>query len=93
MSTAVSAARLGCKVALINDRPVVGGNNSSEIRVHLGGAIEIGKYPELGGCKKSSVPSRRVMHNRQAIMKIIKKWNGYKLKLMFPCFLIIGRFR
>ena len=31
------------------DRPVVGGNNSSEIRVHLGGAIEIGKYPELGG--------------------------------------------
>ena len=39
MSTAVSAARLGCKVALINDRPVVGGNNSSEIRVHLGGAI------------------------------------------------------
>lgn len=52
MSTAVSAARLGCKVALINDRPVVGGNNSSEIRVHLGGAIEIGKYPELGGCKR-----------------------------------------
>lgn len=71
MSTAVSAARLGCKVALINDRPVVGGNNSSEIRVHLGGAIEIGKYPELG-LQKSSVPSRRVMHNRQAIMKIIK---------------------
>ena len=52
MSTAVSAARLGCKVALINDRPVVGGNNSSEIRVHLGGAIEIGKYPELGGLQK-----------------------------------------
>jgi hypothetical protein len=34
---AVSAARLGLKVALIQDRPVLGGNNSSEIRVHRGG--------------------------------------------------------
>jgi len=45
---AVSAARKGLKVALVNDRPVLGGNNSSEIRVHLGGHIEIGKYPALG---------------------------------------------
>lgn len=58
MSAAVSAARLGCKVALINDRPVVGGNNSSEIRVHLGGNIEIGKYKELGGLQKEFGPSR-----------------------------------
>ena len=48
MCTAVSAARLGMKVALIQDRPVLGGNNSSEIRVHLGGKIEIGQYPALG---------------------------------------------
>ncbi len=46
--TAVSAARLGLKVALVNDRPIWGGNNSSEIRVHLGGHVEIGKYPQLG---------------------------------------------
>ena len=39
---AVTAARLGLKVALINDRPVLGGNNSSEIRVHLGGRIGVG---------------------------------------------------
>ncbi|WP_294630165.1 FAD-dependent oxidoreductase [uncultured Bacteroides sp.] len=58
ISAAVSAARLGCKVALINDRPVVGGNNSSEIRVHLGGAIEIGKYPELGGLQKEFGPEK-----------------------------------
>ncbi len=45
---AVSAARFGCKVALVNDRPVAGGNNSSEIRVHLGGRIEMGPYPALG---------------------------------------------
>jgi hypothetical protein len=52
ISAAVAAARLGCKVALINDRPVLGGNNSSEIRVHLGGRIEIGPYRELGGLQK-----------------------------------------
>jgi len=32
---AVSAARYGCKVALIQNRPVLGGNNSSEVRVGL----------------------------------------------------------
>lgn len=45
---ALSAARSGLKVALIQDRPVLGGNNSSEIRVHLGGHVQCGKYPRLG---------------------------------------------
>lgn len=52
MCAAVSAARLGLKVALIHNRPVLGGNNSSEIRVHLGGAIECDPYPELGNLIK-----------------------------------------
>lgn len=46
MCAATAAARLGCRVALVNDRPVLGGNNSSEIRVHLGGIIE--KDPTRG---------------------------------------------
>ena len=58
MSAAISAARLGLKVALINDRPVLGGNNSSEVRVHLGGRIETGIYPELGNLLKEWGPSR-----------------------------------
>lgn len=58
ISAAVSAARLGCKVALINDRPVLGGNNSSEIRVHLGGRIEAGPYTELGNLQKEFGPTR-----------------------------------
>lgn len=37
ITTAISAARLGLTVALVQDRPVLGGNNSSEVRVHLGG--------------------------------------------------------
>ena len=58
LSAAVSAARLGCKVALVHDRPVLGGNNSSEVRVHLGGRIEIGKYKELGNLQKEFGPTR-----------------------------------
>jgi len=48
MCAAVSAARLGCKVALIQNRPLLGGNNSSEVRVHLGGTIEVGENKGLG---------------------------------------------
>ncbi|HOJ39708.1 MAG TPA: FAD-dependent oxidoreductase, partial [bacterium] len=35
---ALSAARHGVKVALVHDRPVLGGACSSEMRVHIGGA-------------------------------------------------------
>jgi hypothetical protein len=45
---AISSARLGLKVALIQDRPVLGGNNSSEVRVHLGGQIRVEPYPAIG---------------------------------------------
>lgn len=45
---AVSAARLGLQVALIQDRPVLGGNNSSEVRVGLSGKINLPPYPALG---------------------------------------------
>lgn len=58
MCAAVSAARLGCKVALIHDRPQLGGNNSSEVRVHLGGRIEKQPYPELGNLIKEMGPLR-----------------------------------
>jgi FAD-dependent oxidoreductase family protein len=45
---ALSAARLGCKVALIQNRPVLGGNNSSEVRVGLSGLIYQKPYSKLG---------------------------------------------
>lgn len=46
--SAISAARLGVKVALIQNRPVLGGNNSSEVRVHLGARIRMEPWPQLG---------------------------------------------
>ncbi|MEA5127424.1 MAG: FAD-dependent oxidoreductase [Proteiniphilum sp.] len=57
-TAAISAARLGLKVALIQDRPVLGGNNSSEVRVHLGGRIKVEPYPALGDVVKEIGPSR-----------------------------------
>lgn len=45
---AISAARLGLTVALVHDRPVLGGNNSSEVRVGLSGLIHQQPYPRLG---------------------------------------------
>ncbi|MDA8746173.1 FAD-dependent oxidoreductase, partial [Rubripirellula amarantea] len=48
MGAALSAARMGCKVALIQDRGVLGGNGSSEVRVWAMGNIRRGKYPRIG---------------------------------------------
>ena len=45
---AIAAARLGSKVALLQDRSVLGGNNSSEVRVGLGGMINLPPYGALG---------------------------------------------
>jgi len=44
----VAAARKGLKVALIHDRPILGGNNSSEVRVQLGGKVNLHPYEALG---------------------------------------------
>jgi len=55
---AVSAARLGIKVALINNRPVLGGNNSSEVRVGLSGDIDKSLYPNIGNVLKEFNPER-----------------------------------
>jgi len=54
--TAIAAIRTGSKVVLIQDRPVLGGNNSSEIRVPLGGQIHVPPYPRLGNVVEEIAP-------------------------------------
>ncbi|NQT14889.1 MAG: FAD-dependent oxidoreductase [Planctomycetes bacterium] len=56
---AISAARLGCQVALVQNRPVLGGNNSSEVRVHLNGKINMEPYPALGNLVREIGPRRQ----------------------------------
>jgi len=48
MGAAISAARIGCKVALIQNRPVLGGNGSSEVRVWANGLMRRGRFPRVG---------------------------------------------
>ncbi len=48
LGAAISAARQSLKVALIQDRFVLGGNGSSEIGVWAMGGTMRGKYPRLG---------------------------------------------
>ena len=55
---AISAARHGVKVVLIQNRPVLGGNNSSEVRVHLGARINLEPYPALGNLVNEIGPTR-----------------------------------
>ena len=43
ISCAIAAARNGAKVILCHDRPVLGGNSSSEVRMHIVGADCSGK--------------------------------------------------
>ncbi|WP_111708869.1 FAD-dependent oxidoreductase [Lutibacter citreus] len=58
---AVSAARNGAKTMLVQDRPVLGGNASSEIRVHLNGVTHLkGAHPE----RETGVVEELLLANR-----------------------------
>lgn len=54
--TAVSAIRSGLKVVILQDRGVLGGCNSSEIRVGLGGMFHSEPYMNLGNVVKEIAP-------------------------------------
>ncbi|WP_304172202.1 FAD-dependent oxidoreductase, partial [Limnochorda pilosa] len=43
LSAAIQAARLGCRVCLIHNRSVLGGNFSSEVRMQIAGAAAMGR--------------------------------------------------
>ena len=48
VTCAISAARLGMKTALINDRPVLGGNNSEEVCIPAQAQVCVDPYPNVG---------------------------------------------
>jgi len=61
MCAAVAAARNGAKVVLVQDRPVLGGNSSSEIRVHLNGVNHLKNgEPE----RETGIIEEILLHNR-----------------------------
>lgn len=56
---AVKAARLGLTVALVQDRPVLGGNGSSEVRVWPEGNIKLPPYRHVGDIVAELVSEKR----------------------------------
>jgi hypothetical protein len=55
-SAAVTAARLDLKVALIQDRAVLGGNSSSEVRVWPEGHVNQQPFPHVGDVVMELIP-------------------------------------
>lgn len=53
---AVSAARQGLTVALVQDRPVLGGNGSSEVRVWPEGKTQVQPFPHIGDIVEEICP-------------------------------------
>jgi hypothetical protein len=53
---ALSAARQGLAVALVQDRPVLGGNASSEVRVWPEGKTRVAPYPHVGDLVEEILP-------------------------------------
>ncbi len=58
-AAAVSAARNGLTVALIQDRPVLGGNSSSEVRVWPEGHTRQKPFPRIGDIVEEICPPQR----------------------------------
>lgn len=69
LSAAVKSAREGLKVALINNRPVPGGNNSTEIRVVASGEMNVEPYTSLGNVVKEI---RNVYAKEKQVMDMIQ---------------------
>jgi hypothetical protein len=57
-SAAITTARLGVRVALIQDRPVLGGNGSSEVRVWPEGKTNHEPFPSIGDVVSELVRSK-----------------------------------
>ncbi|TWU34095.1 anaerobic glycerol-3-phosphate dehydrogenase subunit B [Novipirellula aureliae] len=53
---ALSAARNGLTVALVQNRPVLGGNGSSEVRVWPEGKTCVDPYPHVGNIVEEILP-------------------------------------
>jgi len=53
---AIAAARQGLTVALVQDRPVLGGNGSSEVRVWPEGTTRVDPFPHVGDIVEEILP-------------------------------------
>lgn len=90
--TALAAVRSGVNTCLINDRPVLGGCNSSEIRVCMGGIINLPPYERIGDIVREIAPvmgdpsifeAEYFEDNRKRLAFEARRKNYGKYKLLF----------
>ncbi len=92
MGAAISAARMGCKVALVQDRAVLGGNGSSEVRVWAQGLIRRGKFPRIGEIveefadKATASPGNAEMFGDELKLQVVKAEKNIDLYLNHHAF-------
>ncbi len=67
MCAAVTAARFGLRVALVHDRPVLGGNNSNEVCVNLAGETNLPPYPQLGNLVQEFDPAEVLLRGHDCL--------------------------
>lgn len=77
---AIAAARNGVKVALVQDRPVLGGNGSSEVRVWPEGHTNKSLYPHVGDIVNEILPPI-VKKSGQVFNGVSKEYYDDALKL------------
>lgn len=80
--TALAAFRSGVSLALINDRSVLGGCNSSEVRVCMGGMLRCSPYPALGNIVKEIAPVMGHPKRKKNSKKASSFWG---LAINTPC--------
>ena len=77
---AVSAARAGVRVTLVQDRPVLGGNSSAEIRVHSSGEPRHPLVWELRGAFKNMDPDLALSDAKR--MRIVQDEPNVDLRIL-----------
>jgi hypothetical protein len=87
LGAAISAARQSLKVAFIQDRFVLGGNGSSEVRVWANGGTMRGKYPHLGEIVEEFAdhapdsPGAEAHYGDELKESVVRREKGIKLYL------------
>ena len=70
LSAAITSSRHGLKTCLINNRPVLGGNNSTEMRIIVSGDLMKPPYEKLGRVVNEI---KNIYENPERINSIVKK--------------------
>ncbi len=71
---AISSARNGAKTALVQNRPVLGGNASSEIRVSINGA---GRHEGFRNAMESGIILELLLRNKRVESAVFIQCNGF----------------